>query len=317
MTQNTKSKCLLIALLFFFSLATVCQAAPTKALFMYWRGETPCGKGLKEGLTAKGINLDLTEFNADKDKVKLNQFISALDETQYDFIYTFGTTVSLSVAAKVKQTPIVFGIVASPVKSGLIADWQSSGRNITGVSHIIPYPDQYKLIFQLDNIKTVGFLYNDKEKNSLIAKAELEKGLATKGMALKSVPVSSEDTVESAIGELLAGKPDLVYLPSDSFIIANADKIIPKLNEAKVRTYGAVKKLVVSGATIGIVAGYDNVGKQVSDKVAQILSGKAPAKIPSNKLPAKLQTILVNAKSAEQVGAEIAYDILSLAKILE
>lgn len=317
MKRSTKSKCLLITLLFFFSMATLCQAAPTKALFMYWRGETPCGKGLKNSLVQKGIDLEVTEFNAGKDKVKLHQFIGALDESQYDFIYTFGTTVSLAVATKVKQTPMVFGIVASPVKSGLIADWQSSGRNITGVSHIIPYPDQYKLIFQLGNIKTVGFLYNDKEKNSLIAKAELEKGLATKGMTLKAVAVSSEDAIGSAVAELLTSKPDLVYLPSDSFIIANADHIIPKLNEAKVMTYGAVKKLVVSGATIGIVAGYDIVGKQVADKVAQILSGKQPADIPSNKLPANLQTILVNAKGADQVGAEIDYNILTLAKVLE
>ncbi len=310
-------KCLLMAGFIIFGLQAVGEASTTKALFMYWRGETPCGEGLKAGLTARGIKASITEFNADKDKSRLNEFISTLDEKQYDFIYTFGTTVSLAVAAKVKKTPIVFGIVASPVKSGLIANWTSSGRNITGVSHIIPYQDQYKLLFQLGGVKKVGFLYNDKEKNALIAKAELEKGLASNNAVLHPVAVSSEDAIPAAVNRIIAAKPDMVYLPSDSFIIANADKILPKLNAAKLRTYGAVNKLVVNGAMIGIVAGYDKVGLMLAEKVKQIIAGNSPDQIPSDKLPVDLQTIVVNAKTVEQLGAELPYDILSLAKILE
>jgi ABC-type uncharacterized transport system substrate-binding protein len=106
-------------------------------------------------------------------------------------------------------------------------------------------------------------------------------------------------------------------LPSDSFIIANADKILPKINAARVRTYGAVEKLVKQGAMVGIVAGYDKVGRQLAEKVDEILKGKSPEQIPSNKLPSNLQTILVNARTADQVKAEIPYDILQLGKIIE
>lgn len=165
--------------------------------------------------------------------------------------------------------------------------------------------------------KAVEFIYNDKEKNALIAKAELEKGLATYDAELHPVAVSSENAIAAAVNRIIAAKPDLVYLPSDSFIIANANKVLPKLNAAKLQTYGAVNKLVVNGAMIGIVGGYDEVGEMLAQKVEQILTGKSPAQIPSTKLPTKLQTILVNAKTVQQVEAELPYDILSLGKILE
>lgn len=293
------------------------DASAAKGLFIYWRGETPCGQGIKAELASKGIQIDISEFNAGRETEKLTRFIDALDENQYDFIYTFGTTVSLATAAKVKKTPIVFGIVASPVKAGLISDWKSSGKNITGISHIIPYPDQFDLIFQLGKIKKVGFLYNDKEKNSLIAKQALESGLRQKGIPMQAVAISSEAAIDASINQLIASDPDLIYLPSDSFVIANAKHIITNLNAAGIPTYGAVEKLVKSGAMVGIVASYDTVGRQLADKIQQILNGRQPARIPSNKLPAKLQTILINAKTAEMIGADIPYDILSLGKIIE
>ncbi len=120
-------------------------AANPKALFLYWRGETACEKGLKAGLKDNGVNIKLTEFNAKSDKNELRNYLATVDENQYDFIYTFGTTVSLETAKVIKQKPILFGIVTNPVAAGLIQSWESSGNNVTGVSHAIPYADQVDL----------------------------------------------------------------------------------------------------------------------------------------------------------------------------
>ena len=125
-----------------FSFGSVAWAKSVNGLMMYWRGETDCAKGFKEGLANLGYELSATEFDAAQDKEKLDSFLESLDETKYDFVYTFGTTVSTKTAKKVTNTPIFYGIVTNPVKAGLIKSWKSSGNNATGVSHAIPYEDQ-------------------------------------------------------------------------------------------------------------------------------------------------------------------------------
>jgi ABC-type uncharacterized transport system substrate-binding protein len=68
---------------------------------------------------------------------------------------------------------------------------------------------------------------------------------------------------------------------------------------------------------IGIVSSYYTVGKELSLKAAEVLKGKKPSDIPSNILPLESQTILVNAKTVETVKADIPYQILSTAKVVE
>ena len=301
----------------FFLLTGMVSAAAHNALFINWRGATPCDAGLREGLKQSGIEVDVEEFNADQDKAKLDDFLASIDEAKYDFIYTFGTTVSIKTAAKVKNTPILFGIVTNPVKSGLVQSWERSGNNVTGVSHAVPIADQIDFILMLGKYSKIGMIFNPNEKNSQIADKELATQLAAKGLGYGAYPVESESGIDAAVAKVLADKVDMIYLPSDSFITSQADKLIPKLSEHGIPTYGALEKTVKSGAMVGIVSSYFAVGKELSYKVAEVLNGKKPSDIPSNILPLELQTVLINAKTVEQIKAELPYSILNGATIFE
>ncbi len=296
---------------------TPAYAKSVKGLFIYWRGETDCARGLKKGLAALGYTLQASEFDAALDKSKLENFLKSLDETQYEFVYTFGTTASLMTAAKVKKTPILFGIVTTPVKSGLIASWESSGSNITGVSHAIPYKDQVRFLNDLGSYKKIGLIYNPQEKNAKIAKKELTDIIGQTDGELVFAEASVLEDITGAVSKIKAAKPDIVYLPSDSFVQTHADDIISPLTADKIPTYGALEKLVKSGAMIGIVSSYEMVGKELAGKADEILKGKSPSQVPSSILPLQQQTILINAKTAENLGVELPYDILSIAKFVE
>lgn len=312
--------CCLLALFSIFlvtGMSTAVYAKSTKGLFIYWRGETDCAKGLKKGLADLGYNLEATEFNSERDKKKLEGFLGSLDETKYDFVYTFGTSVSLMTAAKVKNTPILFGIVTTPVKSGLIKSWDSSGNNVTGVSHAIPYKDQVRFLADLGAYKKIGLIYNPEEKNAMIAKKELTEILAKTSGELVSAKASTKEEIKGALTKVTAAKPDIVYLPSDSFVQTHANDIITPLTSDNIATYGALEKLVKAGAMIGIVTSYEMVGKELAGKADLILKGKSPSDVPSSILPIEQQTILVNAKTAETLGIELPYDILSIAKFVK
>ncbi len=306
-----------ILLLSALVLAAPAGAAKSRALFLYWRGETPCEAGLKQGLKALGAEIEIVEFNADQDKAKLTAYLESIDQSSYAFIYTFGTTVSLEAAKVIKQTPLLFGIVTNPVESGLIASWESSGNNITGVSHAIPYTDQVDFIVKLGPYKQIGIIYDQRAENATMANDELKTLLGAKGIKLVGAPVSSEGELEGAVAALAAKKVDLVYLPSDSLVIANADKVLTAINNNNLPSYGAVEALVQKGAMAGIVGSYEMVGRLLADRAVKLLKGQKPSQIPSSFLPMEMQTILVNAKTAQKINANISYDVLNVAKILE
>ena len=307
---------LILCLLFAGATAGPLAAKDQKALFIYWRGETACGQGLKEGLKVLGMNVQIEEFDAEQNKEQLDTFLASLDESAYDFIYTFGTTVSVKTAGKVKNTPVLFGIVTNPVKAGLIESWEKPGKNVTGISHAISYGDQLDFIFQLGAYKKIGILYDPKAKNALIAVEELEKGLQGKGIPFVKAPAASEDEIPGAVSKLVKENVELVYLPSDSFVLAHADKIIPELNTHRIQTYGALEQLVKNGAMIGIVSSYEMVGKELAGMAADVLNGKKPADISSRILPINMQTVMVNGKTVEAVGANLPYELLSSATII-
>jgi putative ABC transport system substrate-binding protein len=315
--MNYARKVLIAGTVFLFLLTGIVSAATPNVLFINWRGQTPCDAGLRDGLKDLGVAINIEDFNADQDKAKLEAFLSTIDEKKYAFIYTFGTTVSTKTAAKVKNTPILFGIVTNPVKSGLVQSWDKSGNNVTGVSHAIPIADQVEFILGLGQFEKIGMVFNPKEKNSQIANEELSKQLSAKGVSYASYPVESEGDIKAVVEKASADKLGMMYLPSDSFINSQAEKIIPELSKHGIPTYGALEKQVKSGAMIGIVSSYYTVGKELSLKAAEVLKGKKPSDIPSNILPLESQTILVNAKTVETVKADIPYQILSTAKVVE
>ncbi len=319
MNRVTKGFLVFLAILMCVSMTVGTSYAKSyKGLFLYWRGETPCGAGFKEGLKNLGYNVEVVEFNAEQDPKKLEDFLSSVKEEDYDFVYSFSTTVAVAAGKHIKKTPLFFGVVTDPVKSGLIQSWDSSGNNVTGVSHTVPFQDQVAFIMGLGEIRKIAMIYNPDEQNAVIAKDELEKLLGPKGVTLQTYPVNDVAKIQGTVSEIVAAKPDLVYLPSDTFILTNGSAIIPPLSAAKIPTYGALEKYIDSeGAMIGIVSSYRSVGLELANSASKVLNGQSPSDVPSKTLPSNMQTIKVGAKTAEQTGYEIPYQILSVAQIVQ
>ena len=310
-------KRILLAFLSILFLAAPATARTGTGLLLTWRGETPCEQGLREGLREQGFDIRYDTFDADQDADRLARFLDELDESRYDFIYTFGTTVSVAAAERVKTTPLVFGIVTTPVESGLIAAWDSSGNNVTGVSHALSYETQVEFIASLGTFGKIGLLYNPLEENGRIAEASLRRLLGERGIGFVGAPASEASDVEPAVGRLRDEKVDLVYLPSDSFVVSRSESIVAAVNRASIPSYGALEQLVDAGAMIGVVASYENVGRLLSAKVAEILGDKKPSDIPSEILPLHMQTIVVNGPVVETLGFSLPYEILRYARILQ
>lgn len=101
-------------------------------------------RGVIDGLADKGyregINLLVEYRNAEQDGDLALKMAHGFVEEGVDLIVSLGTGSSLAAlkATEEERIPIVYSIVARPRATGVIKEYEDSGRNITGVTMKVP-----------------------------------------------------------------------------------------------------------------------------------------------------------------------------------
>lgn len=168
-------------------------------VMLLWRGVTQAEQGFVDEMN-KNDSVRITILDADKNRETLAKHIDSLEGLRPDLVYTFGTTITLSLLGSTNaptkfnssgEIPVVFNIVSDPIGSKIVDSVDSSQRaqNYTGVSHIVPYEVQLNVIKELGDIRTVGILFNPLENNSQISANTLLAVATQNGINVKRYPV--------------------------------------------------------------------------------------------------------------------------------
>ena len=287
-----------------------------------WRGETKAEQGFKDGLKELGYSVQYTVMNAGQDKTRLGHLLREDLKPKlkdFDYIYTFGTTVSKSTQFIVQnQVPHIFNIVAAPVKAGIVQTMESSGDNISGVSNAIPLPLQIETALRVIKFKRLGLIFNPREKNSMAIRQNLKDISASFGIELidlRSPP--AENALQKNL-EKLKNKSivvDAVYLPQDSFIVSKAGLIGTELKVANVRSIGSIKKYIDKGALMGVVTDYYKLGKAAATIVDRVKKGENLQDIPV--YTEKQPVLVINKTTGQLLKVEIPPDLLKGAVVVE
>ncbi|PRC92793.1 ABC-type uncharacterized transport system periplasmic component [Solimicrobium silvestre] len=303
---------------------------PYKIMMMLYRGETDAEKGFMEYFKRHHIPAEFIIRDAQADNAKIAGFIREARDIKPDLIYTFGTTVTSKVVGvigdddpetHITDIPVVFDIVADPVGARLTSSLKSSGRNVTGVSHLVPIAAQIQALQSMRTIQRLGVIYNPQEKNAMLAVQELQTLAQKLALTLQLVPVvldanqhPSTEGVVAAMRDLLAQKPQFIYIPSDSFMIKNANLVVQEAQAAHVPVFAATEAPIRNdGALLGLVSNYFNVGELAAYKAEQILSKKmVVSQVPIESL--NRFTYLINMGAAKKLGI---YPPVSLFKVAE
>lgn len=304
-----------------------------RVMMILFRGMTDAERGFMNYFTERKIPVEFIVRDAGGDIGRLGEFMEEIRKTRPDLIYTFGTTVTTLVAGNaddrsvakntVRDIPIVFSIVADPVGAKLTRKLASSGRNLTGVSHLVPLQSQLKAMTAITKVSRLGVVYNPQEQNSKLAVDDLEKLAAEFGFHLEAVPVASRESakpdaqaLKNAMTALLVKKPDVLYLPSDSFMIANADLVVGIAIKANVPVFSATEDPIrKAGALAGLVSTYYNVGRFAAYKAESILvQHRSPADIPIETL--NRFTFLVNMKTVKTLEVYPPIQVMQTAEVI-
>lgn len=271
--------------------------------------------GIKDALAAAGYkegeNLKFVYQSAQGNPATASQIARQFIGEAPDVIVPISTPSAQAVVSGTREIPVVFTAVSDPLGAQLVKDMEKPGGNVTGLSDLSPVVDHIALIKEVaPNVKTIGFLYNSGEANSVSLLEALKVAAKDGGLDVVESAATKSAEVQGAARALI-GKADLIYIPTDNTIISALEGAVSVAEEAKIPLMTADTDSVSRGAFIALGFNYYDVGKQTGEVVVRILKGEKPGDIPV-KIAAGTD-LVINLAAAKKMGIEIPQAVIDRA----
>ena len=264
-------------------------------------------EGFVAALDDAGIDYEIDQQNAQNDQSACQTIASKLVNDGDDLILTIGTPAAQAVASATSDIPIIGTAITDFAESGLVADNEAPGGNVTGSSDLTPVADQIDLLQQLvPDAKTVGLLYCTAESNSEVQIAMAEEALDEAGIAHERYTVSSSNEIQQVV-ESMVGKVDAVYTPTDNTIAAGMATVSMVANENDLPVIVGCDTMVEDGGLASYSINYYDLGYKAGEMAVEILTeGANPAEMPIEYLAAEDCQLIANQATADEAGIDIS-----------
>lgn len=294
------------------------QAEPMpRVYFVLWDGCEEACRGFLDYLKASHEKIDVIRKDLNQQTDKIPEIMSEIKELSPDLLVTWGTLASVKVLGTGNSGPVseygtipaLFMVVSQPVESGLVSSMVSQGRNITGVTHLVPLAEQLQSARQVMTFDKLGVVYNPKETNSQETVNQLRQYAKLMNFELleRPVPLSknkqpSAESISSLVADLADNNTDLIYLGPDAFMNANRKTLIETAMAFSIPVFSASEGAVRHDeALFAFVHRHYTVGQMAGKKALQILKDKTQAYDIPIEAPQR-SLFVVNMTAAKKTG---------------
>ena len=157
----------------------------------------------KEGYI-QGKNLEIIYKNAQGNIVTSAQIAHSFANLKPDVVIAISTPSAQTALSALKDTPIVFSSVSAPLEAKLVASLEEPGGMVTGVSNMVPFERQLKLVIQLvPHLHTLGVVCNPGEANSTATLAQMKEVASRYNIEVLEATASKTSEVIEATKSLL------------------------------------------------------------------------------------------------------------------
>jgi putative ABC transport system substrate-binding protein len=272
-------------------------------------------EGLKQAGFVVGQNVKIEFLWADDHYERLAPMAAEFVRRPVAVIVASGGNVS-AVAAKAATAtiPIVFPVVADPVKGGLVASLSRPGGNLTGIATLTVEldPKRLELLCQMvPAAQVIGSLIDISRPEADDQERILRAAAQAIGRQLVAVRVASEREFEAAIASLIEQKADALMVAASPLFVSRRDRLIAISAQRNIPTIYQFSDFVVSGGLISYGANSADSYRQAGVYVGRILKGEKPADLPVLQ-PTKFQ-LFINLKTARALGLAVPPALLALA----
>ncbi len=295
-----------------------------------YRGPTAVESGFSDYLAQREVPVELIEFNANLDPTRVPGIVKEVKALKPDLVYSWGTPNTIATFGRydevdpdvnITELPGVFTMVSAPVSSGLVPSRESSGRNITGTSHVVPAEPQLRAMQTYKPFERLGILYTPNEPNSLAIVGNVKDLGAEMGFRVleRTFPLGEDGKPDGSaaarlVEELAEEGADWLYYLPDTFLSRQMQAVTPTATALGVPGFSAVEAMQ-GDALISLISRYYSVGQLTGHKAEQILvDGVAPADIPIETL--KRFALIINMKMAREMELYPPLAMLNYANIL-
>lgn len=264
-------------------------------------------EGFVEALDESGIKYTIDQQNANNDQSACATIASKLVGDGDDLIYVIATPAAQAVAAATGDIPIVGSAITDYAASGLVADNDKPGGNLTGTSDMNPVDDQIAMLQKvLPNAKHVGMLYCTAESNSQLQVEMAEAACDKAGLTHDRYTVSSSNEVQSVV-ESMVGKVDAGYTPTDNTIAAAAAQVGQIAKEGKLPFITGEENMCMGMGICTLSIDYKELGKMAGEMAVKILKGEdTPANMAIETETGDQLKVVKNEEMAEALGIDLS-----------
>jgi len=272
-------------------------------------------KGVLDVLTAAGYkegeNLKFMFESAQGNPATAAQIARQFAGDGPNVIVPISTPSAQAVVSATRDIPVVFTAVSDPLGAQLVKNMDKPGGNVTGLSDMSPVAEHVALIKEiLPNAKSIGYLYNSGEANSVSLLAVLKTEAEKAGLKVVESAATKSAEVQGA-ARALVGRADAIYIPTDNTIISALEGAVAVAEESKLPLFTADTDSVSRGAIAALGFNYYDVGKQTGEIVVRILKGENPGDIPVK--VAAGSDLVVNKGAATRMGVTLPESVLKRA----
>lgn len=312
--------------------AAPAERPPYRIAMLLYRGCEEACRGFQAYFRQHGIAAEFTLRDAAQDRRRIAGFVQELRREKPDLVVTWGTTVTEEAAGRwnavdprrhLTAVPVVFMIVSDPVAAGIVQRLDKPRRTLTGTLYLLPVETQIKAAHSYLAFRTLGYILNETESNSITTRDALRALAPSQGFTLveRALPVSAAGTPDAtalpALLDALKGAGvDLLYQGPDSFLNSRRDVLTDGALARGMPVFAAAEAPVQNGrALFGVVNKYEDVGRFTAAQALRILRDKvSPAAIPVE-LPRNF-SYLINLPVALQLGRYPPLKLLDVAEIV-
>lgn len=274
-------------------------------------------KGFQDYLAEKNIQVEYAVHNAQANMATAGQIANQIMGEEPDLILAIATPTSQAIAQALKKsphmtdTPFLFTAVTDPLKAGLVHNLENPGRNITGVSDLLPVDKHMEMVKTFfPELKRLGVIYNSGEANSKATLAQIREEGRKMGFEVIDATVSKSSEVYQA-AKSLVGRVDGVFVPTDNTVVSGLESAIKVCVQNKLPLFCADVDSVARGAVAAMGFDYYKHGYQTGAMAEKILKGADPGKMPVE--TQKELQLHLNLEYASKMGVTVPPEILSKA----
>jgi putative ABC transport system substrate-binding protein len=233
-----------------------------------------------------GRTVELHSFNAESDVGTLNSIAQEMVSGKYTHVVTVSTPCLQAVAKANRDGKVrhIFGVVADPLAARVgisPTNPYDHPRWMVGMGTFMPVGELLEMARRLNpRLRSVGLPWNPAEANSQAYTRVAREAARRLGLELLEGNVENSTAVGEVTESLIARGAEAILMTGDNTVSIASDTVLACVRKARIPAMATAPSTVAHGALFSIGADYYQVGREVGDLAARVLSGEDVATMP-------------------------------------